>query len=68
MPDSYLSRRLNFVNRSNGSKVIKFAVYVVTRALFQVVTFEPMARFTKLNFLDRLESGTEHFSVDVFTI
>ena len=65
MPGSNLSRKLNFVNRSIGSKVINFAAGVGAKALFNIwangVTFKPMDRFTKFNFLDRLESGTEPF-------
>ena len=66
MPDSNLSRKLNFVNRSIaiGSKVINFAADEGTKAFFNIwangVTFEPMDRFTKFNFLVRLESGTEY--------
>ena len=65
MPDSNLSRKLNFVNRSIGSKVMNFAADEGAKALFSIwangVNFEPMDRFTKFNFLDRLESVTEHF-------
>ena len=42
-----------------------FAADVGAKTLFNIwvngVTFEPMDRFTKFDFLNRLESGTEHF-------
>ena len=56
---------MSFVNRSTGSKVIDFAADVGAKALVNIwaneVTFEPMDRLKKFNFLDRLESGTDHF-------
>ena len=65
MTDSNLFRKLNFVNRFVGSKVINFAANVGAKALFNIwangVTFEPMNRFTKFDCLNRLESGTKHF-------
>ena len=66
MPDSDLSRKLKFVNRSIGSKVTPFA-QMLNNALAptfaaKFITFEPILdRFTKFDFLDRLESGAEHF-------
>ena len=57
---------LNFENRSSGSKVTKFAINMGTKAIFKiltrVVTFELAGRFSKLDFLNMLESGEEHFS------
>ena len=65
-PDSNLFRKLNFENRSTGSKVTNFAGNMGTRAIFKIsthdVTYEPVDRFSKFNFLNRLESGEEHFS------
>ena len=66
LPDSNLFRKLNFENRPISSKVttcveiLKIALVLILPAKF--VTFEPADRFSKFDFLDKLESGKEHFS------
>ena len=64
-PDSNLFRKLSFENRSIGSKVTNFAGNMGTKAIFKIsthdVTFELVGWFSKFDFLDRLESGEEHF-------
>ena len=70
VPENFI---IFFVNRFIGSKVINFAAADVgAKALFNIwangVTFEPMDRFTKFNFLDWLESGTELCSAHEYGI
>ena len=59
------SRKSNFVKQSIVSKVINFAANLGAKSLSNIwangVTFDPMDQFTKFDFLNRLESGTEHF-------
>ena len=66
MPDSNQFRKSNFENRSTGSKVTNFVGNMGTKVIFKfptnVVTFEPVNRFSKFDFLDWLESGKEHYS------
>ena len=66
MSDSNPLRKLNFVNRFIGSKVKYFAANMGGKDLLNiwtyVGTFEPIDRFTKFNFLNRLESGSDHYS------
>ena len=56
----------NFENRSAGSKVTNFAGNMGTKAIFKIsthdVTFELVGRFSKFDFLSRLEFGEEHFA------